>query len=178
MIRRSQRHRRSCYRRYDLCLIRKLRWFLFTRFLIFLPAMQLLRRIMHTRNDRVADAVWHYSCVQASGDSALSIAAFFGHVDIVRLLIEAGANINHQVRCTESWVRRVLASGLRPAVIWDACLISPLIAQNLAKRSALQVALQWRHSACVFELLAAHAESLARESSQVRSAAYSAYVQS
>jgi len=36
------------------------------------------------------------------------MAASVGHVDIVRLLIEAGANINHQVRCTECWVRRVL----------------------------------------------------------------------
>jgi len=34
---------------------------------------------------------------QGYGDSALTKAAFGGHADVIKLLIEYGANINHQV---------------------------------------------------------------------------------
>jgi len=42
--------------------------------------------------------VWSRCCVQEFGESALTQAAFRGHREITRLLIESGANINHQVR--------------------------------------------------------------------------------
>ena len=66
---------------------------------------------------------------QKSGDTALTIAASKGHDKVVRLLLQHGANINHQVSAVQLCSSVCVACSLMYCLPWSA-LICPCIQER------------------------------------------------